>query len=130
VVLVTATLWVTYGVGLLPALDASSSASAVMQRAARHLGPEAELGLVAWTEQMRLQADRPVADFGFKAPVEVQWQRANAWATASPSSRWLLVRRDVAEACIDAGHFVDIGVANRRHWVLMRGDAVEEDCAR
>lgn len=117
-VAMTATLWTAYGVGLTPALNASSSGSAVMQAVGEHLGPDAELGLVAWTEQLRLQADRPVRDFGFKAAAEAQWAAALPWLRAD-NARWVLAQRQTLPACIDAALVVDKGVANRRHWWLV-----------
>ncbi len=82
----TAVLWTAYGLGLAPALDASSSAKGLMTRVGDHLGPEAELGMIAWREQNLLQADRPVVDFGFKQPWQAQWNEAATWLAAAPNA--------------------------------------------
>lgn len=124
----TAVLWTTYGVALRPALDASSSGRTVMAMVGEKLDAEAELGLVAWTEQMRLQADRPVTDFGFKASGVVQWQAAAAWLTTKPGQRWVLARRDTIPNCVDPLQVVDVGLANRRHWSLVPGRALPTGC--
>lgn len=121
---VTAIVWTTYGVVLRPALDPSSSGRTVMAAVAASLPAEAELALVAWTEQMRLQADRPVTDFGFKASGKAQWRRASGWLAAAPDTRWVLARTDTVPACVEATRLVDVGLANRRAWALVPGNAM------
>lgn len=125
---VTAIVWTTYGLVLRPALDPSSSGRTVMATVAAALPGDAELALVAWTEQMRLQADRTVTDFGFKASGKAQWQAALPWLTAAPAERWVLARTDTLPACVDGARVVDVGVANRRPWTLVPGVAVAERC--
>ncbi len=124
----TAIVWTSYGLVLRPALDPSSSGRTVMAAVAAHLPADAELALVAWTEQMRLQADRPVADFGFKASGKAQWRAAVPWLSASPGERWVLARTDTVPRCVDASRVVDVGLANRRRWSLVPGDAVAPRC--
>src|SRR5690606_24382434 len=76
-VLFTCALWIAYGIGIAPAIDASSSARRIMQKAEERIGPEAELGLIAWREQHLLQARQPAVEFGFKAPWHEQWRHAS-----------------------------------------------------
>lgn len=129
VVLFTATLWLAYGLGLAPALNASSSARSLMQAVGRRIGPEAELGMVAWREQHLLQADRAVVDFGFKQPLDAQWREAIAWATQSPQRRWLFVLDEALGTCADRAKSVAIGQSNRRNWLLVPGTALNTGCA-
>jgi 4-amino-4-deoxy-L-arabinose transferase-like glycosyltransferase len=124
----TAIVWTSYGMVLRPALDPSSSGRRVMSTVAMRLPTGAELALVAWTEQMRLQADRPVADFGFKASGTTQWRSAVPWLVASPSQRWALARADTVPACVDRTRLIDVGVSNRRAWSLVPGEAVAGRC--
>jgi 4-amino-4-deoxy-L-arabinose transferase-like glycosyltransferase len=124
----TAVLWGTYGLVLRPALDPSSSGRAVMAAVAERLPADAELALVAWTEQMRLQADRPVADFGFKASGKAQWRSALPWLSEAPESRWVLARTDTLPECIDDSRQIEVGVANRRSWTLVPGTAATDRC--
>lgn len=124
----TALLWLSYGLVLRPALDPSSSGRTVMLAVAQRLPADADLALVAWTEQMRLQADRPVADFGFKASGRTQWRAAMPWLAAAPASRWVLARTDTIPECVDASMQIDVGVANRRSWTLVPGTAVTGRC--
>ncbi|WP_204275590.1 hypothetical protein, partial [Enterobacter cloacae] len=61
-----AVVWVLYSLVGYPLLNDSSSARGLMRAVGTRLGPDAELGLVAWKEQHLLLADRPAATFGFE----------------------------------------------------------------
>jgi 4-amino-4-deoxy-L-arabinose transferase-like glycosyltransferase len=128
VVLVTAALWLTYGVGLAPTLDADSSARGLMQRVAQRIGPDAQLGMVAWREQNLLQADRPVTDFGFKRDPQAQWAEAGPWLAGDPGKRWIFVLDKAVSPCVDSDLVVDIGQSNRNRWLLVPGSAWRTGC--
>ena len=128
VVLVTALLWITYGVGLAPTLDADSSARKLMQRVGQRIGPDAHLGMVAWREQNLLQSDRPTVDFGFKKSWEAQWAEAGPWLQADPTRRWIFVLEKALSPCADRTRVVDIGQSNRNHWLLVPGTAWAKGC--
>lgn len=127
-VLATAGLWTVYGMGLAPALDADSSASGLMRRVGARIGPEAELGMVAWREQNLLQADRRSVDFGFKRAWHAQWAEAGPWLAADPQRRWLFVLEQAVSPCIDPRQVVAIGQSNRNAWVLVPGTAWRPGC--
>jgi 4-amino-4-deoxy-L-arabinose transferase-like glycosyltransferase len=120
-------LWVIFSLVGYPILNDASSARGVMADAGRRIGPDAELGLVAWTEQNLLMADRPAANFGFKLPWEEQLRRGVAWQAQAPG-RWLLVQEDALEACIDRGRIELAGISNRRRWWLVPPGAVTGQC--
>lgn len=124
----TAIVWTSYGLVLRPALDPSSSGRTVMAAVAERLPADAELALVAWTEQMRLQADRPVTDFGFKTSGKSQWRSGAAWLAEVPATRWVLARADTVPECVDAAQVIDVGLSNRRAWALVPGTAVAQRC--
>lgn len=130
--LFTAALWITYGIGLAPALDSSSSARALMHDVAARIGPDAQLGLVAWKEQQMLQADRAVVDFGYRQPLHEQWRAASTWLAAAPRSRWLLLPEAALGPCVDRDarttRAVRIGRASRSDWWLVPGDAMRRGC--
>jgi hypothetical protein len=128
VVLATAAIWVAYGVGLAPTLDADSSSRELMQRVAQRIGPRAELGMVAWREQNMLQSDRPVTDFGFKRPWHAQWNDASPWLLARPRHRWLFVLNEAVSPCVDRSRSVPIGQSNRKSWVLVPASALAPGC--
>ena len=127
VVLASVLLWAMYGVGLMPALDPYSSASAVMDKVRQRIG-DAELGMVAWREQNLLQTHPQALDFGFKRPVAEQWEQAARWVAAAPSHRWLFVRDTAMTPCADRAQVIDIGSANRNNWQLLPGTALDTAC--
>ena len=127
-VVVTALLWATYGLGLAPTLDADSSARKLMQRVSLRIGPDAQLGMVAWREQNLLQSDRATLDFGFKNAWETQWAAAGPWLQADPSRRWIFVLEKALSPCVDRARVVDIGQSNRNRWLLVPGTAWKRGC--
>jgi 4-amino-4-deoxy-L-arabinose transferase-like glycosyltransferase len=128
VVLTTVLLWSMYGLGAMPALDPYSSASKVMDKVRARIGPEAELGMVAWREQNLLQTDPQAADFGFKRPVAGQWQDAARWVAQDPQRRWLFVLDKAMSPCADRARVIAIGSANRNNWQLLPGTALDVAC--
>ena len=127
-VAVTASLWIAYGFGFMPALSPDSSAKALMQRVESTIGLDAELAMLGWREQHLLQAKRPVTEFGFKKPWVDQWQQAHEWLLESPERRWLFLRKEAIGPCLDPKQVIDIGVSNRRDWSLAPGTAWIPDC--
>ncbi|KAG1261828.1 hypothetical protein G6F65_014791 [Rhizopus arrhizus] len=121
-------IWVLYGVLAYPLLNDSSSARGLMREVGARIGPQAELGLVAWKEQNLLMADRPAATFGFEDRWHEQLQAAVRWQRLFPQRRWLLVNEDALQACIDRSRAEMAGVSNRRRWWLVPADAVAGTC--
>jgi 4-amino-4-deoxy-L-arabinose transferase-like glycosyltransferase len=128
VVLFTVSLWMGYGLVLAPALDASSSARAIMQGVSARLDPAAELGMIGWSEQHMLQAGRPVQDFGFSKPMPEQWTAAAAWLAAAPEKRWLFVENEAMSPCVVAELTIAAGRSNRRDWTLVPAAAWRDGC--
>lgn len=120
---VLAGLWVGVGVIGYPLLNDASSARGLMQRVGQRIGPQAELGLVAWKEQNLLMADRPAATFGFLRPGDEQLRDAQAWQAHAPAARWLLVERAAVSACVDWSKAENLGISNRREWWLLPASA-------
>lgn len=127
-VLFNVLLWALYGLLLAPALDASSSARQLMQQVEQRLPPGAELGLVAWREQMLLQAQRPAVDFGFSRPWVQQWEGALAWLSERPTDRWVLVEESALDPCIVSEQALLAGRSNRGNWWLVPGSAARAGC--
>jgi 4-amino-4-deoxy-L-arabinose transferase-like glycosyltransferase len=111
-----------------PVLNDSNSARGIMQKAGALIGPDAELGLVAWKEHNHLMADRPAADFGFKRPWNDQFVEAVAWLAAAPEKRWVFSRDDAIDHCVDRAKAQRVGPANRREWWVFRHEAVVPGC--
>lgn len=119
-------VWLGYGLVAHPVLDASSSASALMQRAYVQAGPGTEIGLVAWKEQNLLQARGRVTEFGFRRAEREQLARGIAWMMQSPRTRLLMVNEIAALDCVDFGGTgtLPLEKANRRSWWLVNSQAV------
>ncbi len=120
-------LWILMGLVAMPLLNDSSSARGLMREVGQRIGPDAELGLVAWREQNLLMADRPAQTFGFKVDFTEQMRRGLAWQAGQPMTRWLLVQDVALATCIDQGQSHFIGNANRRGWWLVPAMATS-DC--
>lgn len=123
-----ATVWVLYSLLGYPLLNDSGSARGLMRHVGERIGPQAELGLVAWKEQNLLMADRPAATFGFNTPWDEQLQAATRWQRLVPARRWLLVQEDALLPCVDRDRAEPAGVANRRRWWLVPAEAVIAPC--
>ncbi|MBN8726214.1 MAG: glycosyltransferase family 39 protein [Xanthomonadales bacterium] len=121
-------MWLAWSFAAYPLLNAERSAAGIMRRADVAIGPDAELGLVAWKEQNMLMADRPVQDFGFKRPWPAQFAAAVQWQAEAPASRWLFAQAPATGGCVERGKVIDLGRANRRDWWLFRADAVLPGC--
>jgi hypothetical protein len=121
-------LWVGYGLIGYPLLNDASSARGLMQRTGERIGPDAELGLVAWKEQNLLMADRPARTFGFLRPPGEQLRAARAWQAQAPQRRWLLVESAALDQCVDRSQALNMGVSNRREWWLLDFDALAPQC--
>lgn len=121
-------IWIIWGLWAYPVFNAENSASAVMQRTNAIIGPDAQLGMVAWKEQNYLMVARPVHDFGFQTPWPQQFTAATQWLAEAPQQRWVFALDDAMGACVDRSKAIDVGRANRRDWWLFRNDAVIPGC--
>jgi len=112
-------IWVLYGIALAPLVNDSSSARGVMMATARRIGPDAELGLVAWKEQNLLMTQSRTTNFGFRMPWKEQLRLGLAWQAEKPTTRWLLIQDVSLPACVDRALADNIGDSNRRGWWLV-----------
>ena len=112
-------IWVLYGVLIAPVLNDSSSARGVMTRAAERIGPQGELGLVAWKEQNLLMSQAKTTNFGFVMGWAKQLEHGLAWQAQAPRERWLFVQQPALPDCVDRSIAERIGVSNRRTWWLV-----------
>jgi len=127
-VLVTAALWFTYGVGVMPALEGDGSARELMQDVRDRIGPGSDLALLGWREQHLLQAGPDTVEFGFKRAWHRQWEDAGPWLAQDPGHRWLFVLNDAMSPCVDRERAVIAGHSNRREWWLVPGTAWTRGC--
>jgi 4-amino-4-deoxy-L-arabinose transferase-like glycosyltransferase len=116
-------VWVLYGLLITPVLNDSSSARGVMTLTAQRIGPDAELGLVAWKEQNLLMSQSKTTNFGFRMGWARQLELGLAWQKQAPQRRWLFVQEPALPACVDRLRAEMIGVSNRRIWWLVPYEA-------
>ena len=120
--------WLVWSLWGSVLLNDSNSAVGVMRRAGQIAGPGAEIGVVGWKEQNMLMADRPLRDFGFRKPTELQFAEATAWQAQAPAGRWIFGLREAVSDCVDKSRVTIAGYANRRQWWMFRADAVVAGC--
>ncbi|MGY0504789.1 ArnT family glycosyltransferase [Luteimonas sp. e5] len=125
---VLAALWLGWSLIAYPLLNDASSARGLMREVGQRIGPEGELALVAWKEQNLLMADRPARTFGFLRDTREQLADARAWQAQSPRQRWLLSEDHAVAACVVPERAIDMGIYNRRRWLLLPAGALREGC--
>jgi 4-amino-4-deoxy-L-arabinose transferase-like glycosyltransferase len=121
-------LWVLHALVAYPMFNDSGSSRGLMASVGRRIGPEAELGLVAWKVQNLFMADRPAATFGWSEPWTRQLSDAMRWQAQVPRARWLLVQELALSQCIDRARIEFAGLSNRRRWWLVPAHAADPDC--
>jgi len=121
-------LWLVWGLWVAPLLARASSQAPLVQRVEQAIGPDAELALVAWKEELPLAFQRKVTDFGFVTPWHEQLAAAIRWQEQKPAQRWVLILSDVMAPCIDKAATLDMGITSGRDWRLYRLDAVAPAC--
>ncbi|MCP3958729.1 MAG: glycosyltransferase family 39 protein [bacterium] len=128
-------VWLLYGWWGTPLLNPARSPADLMDRAAAHTGPFAELAMVGWKEQLVLHADRPATHWGFipdhlfsLPETERQMHAASAWLAEGTESRWLLLSDRWLEPCFDPERAFDLGEKHRRRWLLVDLSALSGAC--
>ncbi|UPG85932.1 glycosyltransferase family 39 protein [Luteibacter aegosomatis] len=120
--------WIIWPMGSYPLLDGNQSTSQLMTEADEAIGPDGQLGLVSWREEILLQARRPVAEFGFARDATEQLRDARAWQAADPAHRWILINDQAIDRCVIDGKVRHLGNANRMSMSLLPGDAFRPGC--
>jgi 4-amino-4-deoxy-L-arabinose transferase-like glycosyltransferase len=120
-------IWMSYGLVGYPSWTDARSGRAVMARVNLHVTADQPLALVAWTEQMYLQAGRPVADFGFKQPHDLQERAAHQWLSANPNGALLMQKKNLPR-CFVPEVAQSMGDANRRSWWLVTANGLKAAC--
>jgi len=120
--------WIVWPVATYPLLNANQSAAQLMGEADARIGPDGQLGLVSWREEVLYQARRPVTEFGFTRDAALQMADARAWQRADPAHRWILLNEDALDSCVIREKVVDMGIANRVRSALLPGDGSKADC--
>ena len=99
-----------------------------MQEADTAIGPDGQLGLVAWREENLLQAKRAVTEFGFSRAAAAQLADARAWQAGDPGHRYIFINADALDSCVVADRATPLGTANRVSFLLLPADATKPGC--
>jgi len=121
-------VWLLWGLWAAPMLARASSPRPLAQRVERLIGPDAELALVAWKEELPPVFTRQPVDFGFTVPWHQQLADAIRWQEQAPGTRWVLILSDVMAPCVERDASIDAGITSGRDWRLYRLDAVAPAC--
>ncbi len=121
-------VWLLWSFWAAPMLAKASSPQPLAQRVEQRIGPDAELALVAWKEELPPVFTRKLVDFGFVTPWHEQLASAIRWQEQAPQTRWVLILSDVMAPCVDRNATIDAGVTSGRDWRLYRLDAVAPAC--
>lgn|SRR5512138_81819 len=124
VILLVVSFWVN------PAMNASRSGAAFVQRVEQVADPERELAWVAFKEQYLLQLDRPIVHFGHARWREAEQEAFDAarWLNENPL-RQLIVNERGRALCFANAPAKPLGSANRQQWFLIQGEA-DPTCVR
>ena len=120
-------VWASYSLWLGPEVNDLKSGRFLMLEVEKRLPPETPLALVDWKEQVLLQAQRPVENFGFLVPLEDQAHAGVAWLGHHPDGR-LLVQGRAMSPCFDVDRSEYVALAHRRDWYLVGSDGITNDC--
>jgi 4-amino-4-deoxy-L-arabinose transferase-like glycosyltransferase len=127
---VMAAFMVVIGFVINPKIDARRSGRAFIEHVEYRSRGAEELGLVGAKEQYLRQLTRPIVNFGHARWREREAEAADAavWLAERPG-RVLLMDSRVRDLCFADATAIDVGRANRRHWLLVSGTP-NADCVR
>jgi 4-amino-4-deoxy-L-arabinose transferase-like glycosyltransferase len=99
----------------------------VLAEAEKILPPDAELGLIHFSEQFILFSKLDVTHFSYLT--SNQEQERNAWRWMKEGEeRYLLVEDDLQLACFDFKGSKPLGIAHREHWVILGPNQQKPAC--
>lgn len=120
--------WVGISMLVAPALDATRSGRALVQKIESSIGPETEMGFVGWPEQFLLQWDKPVVHFGYRRnDQDAETIDAVRWLVASQDRR-IVLPDNWLQPCFEPDLAVAIGRAHRRNWMIADRESLSGAC--
>ncbi|HHQ14969.1 MAG TPA: glycosyltransferase family 39 protein [Chromatiales bacterium] len=117
-------IWAVTTCVVYPMIDPVRSGESLMRTVDRRIGPDAELAIVDYREQLLLQARREVVHWSYHGDRAVHTQQAARWLTRGPD-RWLLIPEYVAIYCFIADPDKSVGYRHSRNWLLLQRDAID-----
>lgn len=122
--------WVLYGMVGYPILnDARTPAKGIMTKVQQDILPGGEVGLTRFKEQFLLFSPMPLVHFSYLALPQEQDKNAWLWMREKPN-RYILTQKSDDLVCFDQSKAVDLGVAHRRHWLLLTAEALLPSCPK
>lgn len=122
-----ALFWIALSVAVAPAINDIRSGKSIMRDVAAALAPANALALVAWPEQFILHAPGDVVHFGFRRNPDAEMRDALSWLNADSDRRMLIAREQFSD-CLPQQPPEALGVAHRRHWLLLGREDVGPQC--
>lgn len=122
------TLWPLAGFVIYPMINDARSPATMMKRVGALIGPDAELALADWKEQIVLHADRPIVHFGYRRQdVAVETDDALRWLLAG-ENRYVLLPDATMNPCFVSSQLLRVGVIHRAGWWLADDDSITSAC--
>lgn len=98
-----------------------------MMNVSQRIGPEGELSIVNFKEQLVLHADRPITHFGYHQPDQDEEIEAARWLREK-SNRWVILPEENIARCFMEKKAIHIGYRHRRNWFLINQGALGDAC--
>jgi len=115
-------IWLTLSTIIWPTLNPIRSPRQMMADIQAMLGPDDELGMVSWKEQLLLYTHVDHRTFGFKKAHDDQLEECLAWLSENPEKRWLLINGtdDLSLGPFEAKEALFYKNMHKRDWYLFR----------
>ncbi|CAG9000117.1 MAG: Undecaprenyl phosphate-alpha-4-amino-4-deoxy-L-arabinose arabinosyl transferase [Candidatus Celerinatantimonas neptuna] len=124
--------WIWFSLVGYPLINPIRTAAVpIMKKAAKHIGPNGQLGLVAFKEQFLLASPVPITQFSYLASRTEQLRNAWLWMSER-SNRFILLPAKAGEQvdCFHLSKGVNLGTGYRNHWWLLSATALDKSCPR
>jgi 4-amino-4-deoxy-L-arabinose transferase-like glycosyltransferase len=96
-------------------------------KAQQLIDSKSRLALIDFSEQFILFSPYPIVHFGYHTALEGQLAAAYQWQ--KQADQYLLIEDiKIDTACFDSAQAIDLGLAHRRHWVLLPVAAKKAHC--
>lgn len=94
-----------------------AAAKEIMATTAEHIGPEGELGIVKFREQILLFSPIPITQFSFLSDAESQYRNAWLWMKEKPN-RYILAPWAEQTPCFNQATTELMGHGHDKDWLL------------
>ena len=124
--------WVIYSSWGYQLFSIFKTPKAIFQAISEHVSPDAELGLVKFSEQFIYFSPYQTTHFGYHTEVQDQQRAAWLWigkrVLSGDKPRYILTKDSIKMSCFDSNKAIKLGFAHRRHWQLYGPDSRLATC--